>query len=76
MKNFPEPIIRLESNSSLQDGHKSKNSDWGRDVLNLKKDGTKIVKNLFFRTALLILFNYWEHGDIIFNIILVILYHI
>ena len=47
MKTFPEPI-RLETKSSLQDGNKSENSDWERYVLNLKKDGTKIVKNLFF----------------------------
>ena len=59
MKNFPKPI-ELETNSSLQDGNKSENSDWERDVLNLKKDGAKIVKNLFFRTTLLILFNNWE----------------
>ena len=59
MKNFPKPI-GLETNSSLQDGNKSENSDWERDVLNLKKDGAKIVKNLFFRTTLLILFSNWE----------------
>ena len=41
MKNFPEPII-LETNSSLQDGNKSENSDWERDVLNLKKMGQKL----------------------------------
>ena len=55
MKNFPEPI-RLETKSSLQDGSKSENSDWE----NLKKDGTKIIKNLVFRTTLLILFNNCE----------------
>ena len=44
MKNFPEPV-RLETKSSLQDGNKSENSDLERDVLNLKKDGAKIVKN-------------------------------
>ena len=38
MKNFPEPI-RLETNSSLQDGNKSENS-----VLNLTKDAEKIAK--------------------------------
>ena len=59
MKNFPEPI-GLETNSSLQDGNKSEISNWGRDVLNLKKDGAKIVKNLIFRTTLLILFNNCE----------------
>ena len=59
MKNFPEPI-RLETKSSLQDGSKSENSDWEKDALNLKKDGTKIIKNLFFRTTLLILFNNCE----------------
>ena len=47
MKNFPKSI-GLETNSSLQDGNKSENSDWERDVLSLKKDGAKIVKNLFF----------------------------
>ena len=52
MKNFPEPI-ELETNSSLQDGNKSENSDWERDVLNLKKDEAKVVKSLFFRTTLL-----------------------
>ena len=36
-KNFPEPI-GLETNSSLQDGNKSENSDLERDILNLKKD--------------------------------------
>ena len=56
MKNFPEPI-RLETKSSLQDGNKSENSDWETDVLNLKKDGAKIVKYLFFQTTSLILFN-------------------
>ena len=50
MKNFPKPV-GLEINSSLQDGNKSGNSDWERDVLSLKKDGAKIVKNLFFRTT-------------------------
>ena len=60
MKNFPEPIIGLETNSSLQDGNKSENSDWESDVLNLQKNGAKIVKNLFFRTTLLILCNDWE----------------
>ena len=47
MKNFPEPI-GLETNSSLQDGNKSENSDLERDVLNLKRNGAKVVKNLFF----------------------------
>ena len=59
MKNFPEPI-RLETKSSLQDGNKSENSDWETDVLNLKKDGAKIVKYLFFQTTSLILFNNLE----------------
>ena len=59
MKNFPEPI-RLETNSSLKDGNKSENFDWERDVLNLKNDGAKIVKNLFFRTTMLILFKNCE----------------
>ena len=53
MKNFK--TIRLETNSSSQDGNKSENS-----LLNLKRDGTKIVKNLFFRTMLIIIFNNWE----------------
>ena len=56
MKSFPEPI-RLEIDSILQDCNKSQNSDWERVVLNLKEDGSKIVKNYFFRTALLVLFN-------------------
>ena len=60
---FPKPI-GLESNSSLQDGNKSENSHWERDVLNLKKDGAKILKNLFFRTTLLIRFNNWEYPQI------------
>ena len=55
-KNFPEPI-RFETNSSLQDGNKSENSDREREVLNLKRDEPKIVKKLFFRTTLLIPFN-------------------
>ena len=59
MKNFPEPI-ELETNSSLQDGNKSENSDWERNVLNLEKDEEKIAKNLFFRTALPIHFNKCE----------------
>ena len=54
MKNFPEPI-RLETNSSLQDGNKSENS-----VLNLTKDAEKIAKKIFFPTALPILFNKCE----------------
>ena len=54
MKNFPEPI-ELETNSSLQEGNKSENTDWERDVLNLKKDGAKILRNLFFRATLFIL---------------------
>ena len=58
-KNFPEPI-GFETNSSLQDCNRSENSDWERDVLNLEKDEAKIVKNLFFRTTLVILFNNWE----------------
>ena len=40
MKNLPEPI-GLETKNSLQDGSKSENPDWERDVLNLKKDGAK-----------------------------------
>ena len=59
MKNFPEPI-GLQTNTSLEDGNKSEISNWERDVLNLKKDGTNIVKNLIFRTTLLILFNNCE----------------
>ena len=47
MKNFPEPI-GLQTNTSLEDGNKSEISNWERDVLNLKKDGAKIVKNLDF----------------------------
>ena len=57
--NFLKPI-GLETNSSLQNGNKSENSHWEKNLLNLKKDGTKIVKNLFFRTTLLILLNNWE----------------
>ena len=60
---FPKPI-GLESNSLLQDGNKSENSHWERDVLNLKKDGAKILKNLFFRTTLLTRFNNWEYPQI------------
>ena len=48
MKNLPEPT-GLETNR-LQDGNKSEISNWGRDVLNLKKDSVKIVKSLIFRT--------------------------
>ena len=59
MKNFPEPI-GLQTNTSLKDGNKSDISNWERDVLNLKKDEAKIVKNLIFRTTLLILFNNCE----------------
>ena len=46
MKNFLEPI-GLQTNTSLEDG-KSENSNWERDVLNPKKDGTNIVKNFYF----------------------------
>ena len=46
-KNFPE-LIGLQSNTSLEDGNKSEISNWERDVLNLKKDGAKIVKKLDF----------------------------
>ena len=56
MKNFPESV-GLETNSSLQDGSKSENSDWERDVLNLKKDVGKIVKSLIFRITLPMLLN-------------------
>ena len=56
MKNFPEQI-GLQTNSSLQDGNKSKISNWERNVLNLKNIGEKIVKNSIFRKTLLILFN-------------------
>ena len=43
LKNFPEPI-GLQTNTSLEEGSKSEISKWERDVLNLKKDGAKIVK--------------------------------
>ena len=59
MKNFPEPIL-LQTNTSLEDGNKSEIPNWEWDVLNLKKDGAKIVKNVIFRTTLLILFNNCE----------------
>ena len=59
MKNFPEPI-GLQTNTSFEDGSKSDISNWERDVLNLKEDTAKIVKNLIFRTMLLILFNNCE----------------
>ena len=51
MKNFLKPT-GLENNSSLQDGNKSENSNWERYVLNLKKDGVKIVKKLVFSLSL------------------------
>ena len=59
MKNFPEPI-GLQTNTSLEDGNKSEISDWEMDLLSLKKDRAKIVKNLIFRTTLLIRFNNCE----------------
>ena len=59
MKNFPEPI-GFQTNTSLEDGNKSEISNWEMDLLSLKKDGAKIVKNLIFRTTLLILFNNCE----------------
>ena len=59
MKNFPEPI-GLQTNTSLENGNKSEISNWERDVLNLKKDGANIVKNLIFRITSLILFNNCE----------------
>ena len=36
MNNFPESI-GLQTNSSLQDGNKSKICNWDRNVLNLQK---------------------------------------
>ena len=59
MKHFLEPI-GLQTNTSLEDGNKSGISNWEREVLNLKKDGANIVKNLIFQTTLLILFNNCE----------------
>ena len=59
MKNFPEPI-GLQTNTSLEDGNKSEISNWEMDLLSLKKDGAKIVKNLIFQTTLLTLFNNCE----------------
>ena len=59
IKNFPE-TIGLQTNALLEDGNKSEISTWERDVLNVKKDGGKIVKNLIFRIALLMLFNNCE----------------
>ena len=56
MKNFPE-LIGLQTHTSLEGGNNSEVSNWERGVLNLKKDGEKIVKSLVFRTTLLILFN-------------------
>ena len=44
MKNFPD-LIGFQTNTSLEDGNKFEISNWERDVLNLKKDGAKIVKN-------------------------------
>ena len=43
MKNFPEPI-GLQINASLEGSNKSEISNWERYVLNLKKDGAKMVK--------------------------------
>ena len=59
MKNFPQ-LTGLQTNTSLEDGNKFEISNWKRDVLNLKKDGTKIVKNLIFQTMLLVFFNNCE----------------
>ena len=56
MKNFPE-LTGLQTHTSLEGGNNSEISNWKRDVLNLKKDGEKIVKSLIFWTTLLILFN-------------------
>ena len=50
MKNFPEPI-GLQTNTSLEDGNKSEISIWEMDLLSLKKNGAKTVKNLIFRIA-------------------------
>ena len=47
MKSFLEPV-RLGTDSILQDGNKSQNSDWERVVLNLKEDGSRILKKLVF----------------------------
>ena len=47
MESFLEPV-RLETDSILQDGNKSQNSDWERVVLNLKEDGSRILKKLVF----------------------------
>ena len=43
MKNFPEPI-GLQINASLEGSNKSEISNWESYVLNLKKDGAKMVK--------------------------------
>ena len=43
LKNFPEPI-GLQINASLEGSNKSEISNWERYVLNLKKDGAKMVK--------------------------------
>ena len=45
MKIFPESV-RLQTNTSLKDGNKTEISNWEMDLLSLKKDGAKIVKNL------------------------------
>ena len=59
MKNFPKPIS-LGTKTSLQDGNKSENSGWERDVLNLVKRWDKSRRRRFLQITLLIIFNNFE----------------
>ena len=59
MKNFPKPIS-LGTKTSLQDGNKSENSGWEKDVLNLEKRWDKSRRRRFLQITLLILFNNCE----------------
>ena len=53
MNNFPKPIS-LGTKTLLQDGNKSENSGWERDVLNLEERWDKRRRKLvFFQTTLL-----------------------
>ena len=47
MNNFPKPIS-LGTKTLLQDGSKSENSGWERDVLNLEKRWDKRRRKLVF----------------------------
>ena len=50
-EDFSWTNFKWETNSSLQDGNESENSDWERNVLNLKKRWCKNRKRLVFSNS-------------------------